>query len=285
MIQDKIALGTANLDSKYGLFPSNFTVKTKVKNLLIFCKQNKIDTIDTSPDYKNAEILLGKAGCKGFKLITKIPNLNKVKILNDNFIKETISQSLENLKLKKIYALLFRDPKNLVNNKFNLWQHAQEFKNIGIIKKIGVTIYDVRELDNCFDILKPDIIQVPYNFFDRRLETSQYLRRLNSKKIEIHCRSVFLQGLLLKEKHELPLKFLRYKNLWKKYYSWLQQNNLNSLEACINFVLRKKEISRMVLGVESIFQLKKILLISSKNIKYPDFSENIDEELIDPRKW
>ena len=285
MIKDKIALGTANFDSKYGLFPSNFTVKTKVKNLLIFCKQNKIDTIDTSPDYKNAETLLGKAGCKGFKLITKIPNLSKVKILNDNFIKETISQSLENLKLKKIYALLFRDPKNLVNNKFNLWQHAQEFKNIGIIKKIGVTIYDIRELDKCFDILKPDIIQVPYNFFDRRLETSEYLRRLHSKKIEIHCRSVFLQGLLLKEKHELPLKFLKYKDLWKKYYLWLQQNNLNSLEACINFILRKKEISRMVLGVESIFQLKKILLISSKNIKYPDFSENIDEELIDPRKW
>ena len=88
MIQNKIALGTANFDSSYGLFPSNFTVKTKVNNLLIFCKQNNIDTIDTSPDYKNAEILLGNAGCKGFKLITKIPNLSKVKILNDNFIKE-----------------------------------------------------------------------------------------------------------------------------------------------------------------------------------------------------
>ena len=188
-------------------------------------------------------------------------------------------------KLKKIYALLFRDPKNLVNNKLNLWQQAQEFKNIGIIKKIGVSIYNVRELDKCFDILKPDIIQVPYNFFDRRLETNQYLRKLHSKKIEIHCRSVFLQGLLLKEKHELPSKFLKYKNLWKKYYSWLQQNNLNSLEACINFILRKKEISRMVLGVESIFQLKKILLISAKNIKFPDFTENIEEELIDPRKW
>jgi hypothetical protein len=41
----------------------------------------------------------------------------------------------------------------------------------------------------------------------------------------------------------------------------------------------------MVLGVESIFQLKKILLISAKNIKFPDFTENIEEELIDPRKW
>ena len=60
MMQKKIALGTANFDGSYGLFPSNFTVKTKVKNFLIFCKHNNIDTIDTSPDYKNAEILLGK---------------------------------------------------------------------------------------------------------------------------------------------------------------------------------------------------------------------------------
>ena len=284
MMQKKIALGTANFDNSYGLFQGNFTEK-KVRNFLTFCKHNNIDTIDTSPDYKNAEILLGNAGCKGFKLITKIPNLSKVKILNDNFIKETIFQSLENLKLKKIYALLFRDPNSLVNNKLYLWQQAQEFKNIGIIKKIGVTVYNVRELHKCYDILKPDIIQIPYNLFDRSLEKSQYLRKLYSKKIEIHCRSVFLQGLLLKEKHELPSKFLKYKILWKQYYSWLKKNNLNSLEVCINFILRKKEISRIVLGVESIFQLKKILMVGSKGIKFPDFTENIDEELIDPRKW
>ena len=41
----------------------------------------------------------------------------------------------------------------------------------------------------------------------------------------------------------------------------------------------------MVLGVESIFQLKKILMVNTKNVKFPDFTENIDEELIDPRKW
>ena len=76
-----------------------------MKNFLAFCKHNNIETIDTSPDYKNAEILLGKADCKGFKLITKIPKLSKVKTLNDNFIKETIYQSLENLKLKKIYSI------------------------------------------------------------------------------------------------------------------------------------------------------------------------------------
>ena len=285
MIHNKIALGTANFDSSYGLSSGYFTEKNKVKNLLIFCKNNNIDTIDTSPDYKNAENLLGNAGCKGFKLITKIPNLSKVKILNENFIKETISRSLENLKLKKIYALLFRDPNSLMNNNLRLWQQAQVFKKVGVIKKIGVTVYNIKELNDCFDKLKPDIIQVPYNLFDRRLETSQYLRKLYSKKIEIHCRSVFLQGLLLKEKQELPLKFIKYKILWKKYFLWLQQNNLNSLEACMNFILRKKEISRMVLGVDSISQLEKILMISTKKISFPDFTENIDEELIDPRKW
>ena len=241
MIHNKIALGTANFDSSYGLSSGNFAEKTKVKNLLIFCKNNNIDTIDTSPDYKNAENLLGNAGCKGFKLITKIPNLSKVKILNENFIKETISRSLENLKLKKIYALLFRDPNSLMNNNLSLWQQAKDFKKVGVIKKIGVTVYNIKELNDCFDKLKPDIVQVPYNFFDRRLETSQYLRKLYSKKIEIHCRSVFLQGLLLKEKQELPLQFVKYKILWEKYFSWLQQNNLNSLEACMNFILRKKK--------------------------------------------
>ena len=41
----------------------------------------------------------------------------------------------------------------------------------------------------------------------------------------------------------------------------------------------------MVLGVDSISQLEKILMIRTKKISFPDFTENIDEELIDPRKW
>ena len=286
MICNKIVLGTANFDSSYGLFQNKNVSKIMVKKLLNFCRNHNIDTIDTSPDYKNAETLIGEAGSEPFKVITKMPDIKKAKNSGEGYFKDTITNSLESLKLKKIYALLFRNPKALVDkNNFYFWKLAHDLKKKGIIKKLGITVYDYTELNVCFDTLKPDIIQIPYSIFDRRIEKSGWLKKLYKNKVEIHSRSIFLQGLLLKKKNELPSKFLKYENIWNKYYLWLQQNRLTPTEACINFILKKSEISKMVLGVENINQLKKIISVSRKNINFSDWAKSINEQLIDPRKW
>ena len=63
----------------------------------------------------------------------------------------------------------------------------------------------------------------------------------------------------------------------------VEKNNLNSLEVCINFILRKKKYQEWYWVLKVFFQVKKILMINTKNVKFPDFTENIDEELIDPK--
>ena len=62
------------------------------------CKKHNIDTIDTSPDYKNAETLIGEAGSNPFKVITKMPDIKKVKTSGEGYFKDTITNSLESLK-------------------------------------------------------------------------------------------------------------------------------------------------------------------------------------------
>ena len=86
----------------------------------------------------------------------------------------------------------------------------------------------------------PDIVQTPYNFFDRRIEYSGWINKLFQKNIEIHTRSIFLQGLLLRKKNELPIKFLRYKKIWDNYHNWLKVNNTKRIRSLYKFYLRKK---------------------------------------------
>ena len=83
----------------------------------------------------------------------------------------------------------------------------KNLKNKGIIKKIGISIYNPKELDLVFNILNPDIVQTPYNLFDRRIEYSGWINKLFQQNIEIHSRSVFLQGLLLKNKMNYQKNF------------------------------------------------------------------------------
>ena len=115
MIEKKIALGTANFGAPYGFFSKQVIKEEKIKEILLFCKKNNINTLETSPDYDNSEIILGRAGCEGFRIITKIPKLNNNYIGSPNsFMKNSVVKSLKNLNKKKLYALLFRDPKILV---------------------------------------------------------------------------------------------------------------------------------------------------------------------------
>ncbi len=287
MIAEKIALGTANFGSPYGFFKKKLVKEDTIEKILFYCKKNKINTIETSSDYKNSEETLGRLGCKEFKIITKIPKLNNSYIgSSDAYIENKIENSLKNMKKKKLYALLFRDPQNLIKGmNINLWQTAKEYQNKGVISKIGITIYDIKELEKTFEILKPNIVQVPYNLFDRRVETTGWLDELYKKNVKVHCRSVFLQGLLLKKKNELPSKFFKYKQLWYRYHTWLKENDLTSLEACINFVCNKREISKVVLGIDNLLQLKKIVQTKKKTINLSLINSNIQEDLIDPRKW
>ena len=88
------------------------------------------------------------------------------------------------------------------------------------------------------------------------------------KNVEIHIRSVFLQGLLLRRNNELPEKFLKYKKVWDNYHNWLAVNNINALEACINFILEKKEISKMVIGIETKSNLMKLYVSKKKKLTF-----------------
>ena len=243
MLGKKIALGTANFGISYGILKSKISKETNIKEILEFCQSNYIDTIDTSMDYYKSEKVIGETGCKNFNIITKLPKLDQNTSISSEQLENIILNSLSKLKKKTLYALLFRAPKSVTElNYVNTWRLAKNLKKKGIIKKLGISIYNPKELDAVFNILSPDLVQAPYNFFDRRIEYSGWINKLFHQNIEIHTRSVFLQGLLLRKSNELPEKFLKYKKIWDNYHNWLKVNNIKALEDCINFILEKKEI-------------------------------------------
>ena len=50
-----------------------------------------------------------------------------------------------------------------------------------------------------------EAIQLPLNLFDERFLNSGWIGKLKKNNVEIHIRSIFLQGLILKK--ELPSYF------------------------------------------------------------------------------
>ena len=116
---------------------------------------------------------------------------------------------------------------------------------------------------------------------------NNFLKKVSDKGIEIHARSIFLQGLLLQDGNKIPEEFSKFEKFFKKSENWLKLSNLNSLEACIMYTNLISEVTKIVVGINSAVQLKEIIKYKNKNIKFeiPKWQNTIDKELIDPRKW
>jgi predicted oxidoreductase len=84
------------------------------------------------------------------------------------------------------------------NEQFDtLFSKLNELKQQGLIEKIGFSTYMPEQVDFLLENFDFDLIQLPFNVFDNRLIVKGQLKKLKAKSIEIHARSVFLQGILL----------------------------------------------------------------------------------------
>lgn len=285
----KIILGSAQWGSKYGV--TNLNGKTsisEVRKILEFAHNNGTNAIDTANLYGEAEYTLGKLNLKEFKIITKTTQLNNHQITKEDIdhLRKEFYLSLKKLNLKRVYGLLihrsediFKENSNLIINQLNL------FKNNGLVQKIGISIYDFDCIDKIFDIFVPDLIQLPFNIFDQRLLEGNNLQKIKSKNIELHARSIFLQGTLLTDPKKLPKYFNQWRNLYQKWEDSCRKQNISKIEASIMCAMNIKEIDGIVIGFENLSQIKECYnsrFSKILNFKHHDIN-NVD--LIDPRRW
>ncbi len=282
-------LGSAQFGMEYGI--SNLDKKVKpseIKSILNLAKKNNIYMIDTAISYNKSEQILGEIGVKNFKIISKLPKL-PTEISDINlWIKEQAKSSINKLNVKSLYGLLLHHPSDLIGyNGKMLVKALYDLKSSGLVYKIGVSIYDPKELDSIFTSMKIEIVQAPLNLLDRRIEYSGWLSKLYNKNIEFHARSVFLQGLLLMQRNQIPLKFEKWSSIWDKWRSKIDQSGFNAIELCLNYPLSLKEVNSIIIGVNNTKQLNEIILASKKKTKKQDLSFMISDNqmLINPSKW
>ena len=88
------------------------------------------------------------------------------------------------------------------------------------------------------------------------------------------------------KKDLIPNNFSKWKNIWNKWHSWIEEKNINTLDACIGFVSSIDEIDRIIVGVDSLKHLEEI--VQSYKLKqvneFPNISSN-DIDLINPSLW
>lgn len=283
----KLSIGTAQFGFKYGICNENGIVKKKeVKKIIKFCKFNKINSIDTAQGYGKSHRVLGSLNLKNFNVTTKISNIEKQRNKDlESLVTLEIESILKELNVKKVYGLLIHNT-NLLNGKIggNIYKILQKLKKKKKFIKLGVSVYSKKELDIVLKKFKIDIVNLPLSCANQEFCEKNYLLKLKKKHIEIHARSIFLQGLLLSNYKDLPKRFKKNK-FFLDWFKWLEINNYNSLEASLRFVKEFKSIDKIVIGVDNLQQLKKIVKAYKKSIKFKFKKFYQPSILRKPSKW
>jgi aryl-alcohol dehydrogenase-like predicted oxidoreductase len=279
----KVCLGTVQFGLDYGIANQRGKVpKTEVFEILRYAQGIGIKALDTSMAYGDSEAVIGEFG-GGFDVVSKVV------VEGDGEVRPKLEASLRRLKIKKLYACLVHRFDDFLKNP-QLWKELAAAQKEGLAKKIGFSLYHLEDLDMLWEKgISFDIIQVPYSVFDRRFE--KYFKRLKEKGIEVHTRSVFLQGLAFLETGRLTGKLKDAAGTIDLLQGISRREGVSVSAMCLNYVLANPLVDKAVIGVDSLEHLKsdvQELKEHSKVLPLKTYLDGLaiqDEEILLPYKW
>ena len=277
---NKIIIGTANFNQKYGILKNKLNYQN-IDKVLNFSKKKKIKFIEFSKDYNSLK-LKSKNFQKNFKSYKKIDLQDKY-FSTGNTNDKILDYLFEKKKYNSCYGVTIRKPNLLLKTKgkkiFHLLNRLKKNKKIS---KIGITIYDTKNLNNIIKKFNIDFIQLPYNFLNYEV-FNKTKKLIQKKKIEIHLRSIFLQGLLLKKNYELPIELKKLSKYWLYIDNYLDSIGTNRYAACLNFAINSGA-DKLIIGIDNVDQLKQIFQVKILKKKIKKFKIK-EKKLIDPIYW
>jgi aryl-alcohol dehydrogenase-like predicted oxidoreductase len=289
----RIGLGSVQFGADYGVSnrdgrPS----EQEVAAILSRAVATGIGYLDTAAGYGDAETLIGRHLPRDhrLKIITKLLALTDdvVEPRHVGVVLDALHQSLERLRCSQVYALLLHNARDLAKPGWEyLLDALRQAQSRGWTARIGVSVYDAGDLALVESRFKPDIVQLPLNALDRRLVVSGWLDRLKVSGIELHARSLFLQGVLLMDPQTLPDFFLPVRGAITALHSRWDAANLTPVAGCLHHVLRSAAIDAAIVGINKLHELDEIETAVAESAMERDEGSpfDIDPLYLDPRRW
>ena len=287
---EKLALGTVQWGVPYGLYNQEGMTSTKtVKAILDEALAGGIHLLDTASLYGESEAVLGRNVLDEFRIVTKTPKFQVEHIERQEVdgLVNTFRASLKKLNCASIYGLLIHDAEDILKpGGLMLIQALVALKMQGLVDKIGVSVYDGKQVTRILKIFTPDIVQLPISILDQRVLRDGTLDSLYQLGVEVHARSVFLQGLLLMPADEIPIYFNPIRSLLNQFHMAANDQNLTAIQASLTFVRDLTQISKVLVGVQNLQQFQDCARDFKIDASFEAKNLNYDEiKFVNPSMW
>ena len=276
----RLCLGTVQFGLKYGINnalgrqPDRQECYEVIREALHL----GITSFDTASAYGEAESLLGGFPWGEFEpaIISKLPP----DCVDDaSVVVEKIRESLARLGLRKLYGYMLHRAADM--SKDYIMTGMVDAKEQGLTEKIGVSIYEQEEAIRAVNDPRIDIIQIPYNVLDKRLDKTVFFARARENNKEVYARSAFLQGLLLMEPEVAESRVPGAGKWIAEFHDIANKFCYAPVEAALLYSLNHSGIDYVVFGVDTVAQLRSNLAIQEQLSSFGNCFKALSEEFMD----
>lgn len=266
---EKMVLGTVQLGMDYGI-NNSIGKPTRQESLAILesAYEQGIRIFDTAFAYGDAEEIIGEF-ITTRKLDDQVQIISKLEpnCVPENsenvfdIVESKLRTSLSRLHLEVLDGYLLHTSPYIFRAEIVNALHRCKVK--GLVKNIGVSIYEEAEALAAVRSPLIDYIQIPYSVFDQRLSQTDFFKLAKANGKKVFARTAFLQGLIFMAEEKIPDYLSGAKKYLKEFDTIINQYGISRLEAALMFSLSNPGIDDFVFGVDTIKQLNEIMSVAA----------------------
>lgn len=289
----RLALGTVQFGLPYGVANRSGQPPFEAARDILACAiEGGVNVLDTAAGYGESEAVLGRALAElGFSgkvtVVTKVsalaPDLPPARA--DALVEESVRHSLRRLRLERLDLCLFHREQD-----FRYADSLLRLRELGLVRRIGCSTTTPAATREILASGRAEALQFPASVLDRRFLPCGAEARAGS--MAVFARSAYLQGLLFLEDDATPEDLRGVAPARRRLRELARGAGMPLAELALRFVLGRAELDAVLVGVESVAQMRQNLALFASGPLPPDLALEVDaavpplpDAVLDPWRW
>lgn len=281
----RLTLGTVQFGLDYGIANKSGQPSYETARDIIACAcEHGVNCLDTAAAYGTSEEVIGKA-LRELGISDKVTIATKIHHLEpgltasqaDAAVEQCVTTSLKRLALDALPICVFHIESNFLEYADSL----AKMKSRGLVKHIGSSTMTPEATLKIAGSGAAGAVQIPTSILDRRFVDSGLLDRAADHSVAVFVRSIYLQGLLLMPEPDIHPQLADVIPVRRNLSALASNAGISLAELAIRYLLGIPGITSLVVGVDTVDQMRENAALFSKGPLTPDLQLAVTQAVPD----
>jgi len=283
----KLGLGVAQFGLDGAARGRGRAPEAEVREILAVAAQAGVGVLDSGAASMHGEAVLGAVMPRPgpFRVTVKAPRGDRGPL----FVEAEARASLARLGLTHADAIMVQSAGDLFSPYGAAWWDClKSLRDDGLFARVGISAYACDDPPGLARRFQPDLIQAPASLLDQRLLVDGSLAAVRDLGVEVHLRSIFLNGLLFLPPDRAPshLGAASISRL-SRARRLIAEGRSDPLQAALGFALSRPEASAVIVGAATAAELSAVVAAAASpppDLDWDDMALE-DPAALDPPRW